>query len=139
MASNSFFSTGLHTLTSLQQLTYLELDSIELWGSVQPLSSLNLKQLVLKDIVYGAYASLLVPGNLQDLEVLDLRAMFEVPIDISHEVAVAVMLLPKLNILAGDCCLIRQIVDQSPNAWAVCTADDIVRKYGTQTAYVRIR
>ena len=128
-------------------------------GRTELLMSLNLKELVLKKnksitcaqllvpvraqcLEYlkttdRYYAELLVRGSLQSLEVLDLRTMFELPADISHEVAVAIMLLPELRTLAGDCGIIRQVVDQNPNSWAVCTADDIVDKSG-KSAYSRI-
>ena len=139
LAGDSFMNPGIYMIASMQQLTKLELEHITFWGPLQPLLSLNLKELALNKTMSGACAELLVPGSLQGLEVLDLRTMSELPTDNLHEVAVAIMLLPKLKILAGDCGIIRQVVGQSPNSWAVCTADNIVEKYGPQTAYIRIR
>ena len=139
LAGDSYMNPGINMIASMQQLTKLELEHITFWGSLQPLLSLNLKELTLKRFMCEACAELLVPGSLQGLEVLDLRTMSEFSNDISHEVAVAIMLLPKITILAGDCGIIRQVVGQSPNSWAVCTADNVVEKYGPQTAYVRIR
>ena len=141
LADDVTYDVDLHTIASMQQLTYLELEEdMSWWAYVQPLPSLNLKQLVLKNpYTSRVYVELFVPGSLQGLDVLDLRKRFEVSVDSLHEVAVAIMLLPKLKLLAGDCVIIRQVVDQSPKSWAVCTADDIVSKYGTQTAYIRIR
>ena len=37
---------GISTIASMQQLTKLELDPATGWGSLQPLQSLNLKELV---------------------------------------------------------------------------------------------
>ena len=60
---------------------------------------------------------------------------------IDREVAVAIMLLPKLKVLAGKRDTIRKIADQNPNSWVVCTEDNIVDKYRPHynTAYHRIR
>ena len=117
-------NSDIYSIARLQQLTRLELEHVKFEGRAELLMSLNLKELVLKKTMSNVclellvpvrpqhleylqtsmsdhYAKLLVRGSLQSLEVLDLRTMFELPTDISHEVAVAIMLLPELRILAA--------------------------------------
>ena len=150
---------GVSTIASMQQLTRLELDPTAGWGLLQPLQSLNLKELVFsRDTIcdesatlQGVCRQLLVPGSLQSLEVLDVGRtdtgsyMWYTSTSsteaIDREIAVAIMLLPKLKILAGKRSTIRKIVDQNPNLWAACTADDIVDKCKAHynIAYGRVR